>query len=169
MPGTLDRPSPAVTVDFAARLPRHRRSAGVARRLLRTFLAGLDGAEQLLEMGELLVGELVANAVEHARGPSGRLVEVRYAVSAGRLRIEVHDAGNELPEVREPAPEEESGRGLWLVRELASAWGCCPREGGAGKCVWAVVGPVAPAGGGHPGRASTDLPGQVATGQEAVA
>ncbi|MFF3596505.1 ATP-binding protein [Kitasatospora indigofera] len=169
MPGTLDRPSPAVTVDFAAWLPRHRRSAGAARRLLRTFLAGLDGAEPLLEVGELLVGELVANAVEHARGPSGRLVEVRYAVSAGRLRIEVHDAGNELPEVREPAPEEESGRGLWLVRELAAAWGCCPREGGAGKCVWAVVGPPAPPGGGLPGQPATELPAPAATGREAAA
>ncbi|MCX5213726.1 ATP-binding protein [Kitasatospora sp. NBC_00240] len=169
MPGTLDRPSPAVTVDFAAWLPRHRRSAGAARRLLRTFLGPLDGGEQLLELGELLAGELVANAVEHARGPSGRLVEVRYAVTAGRLRIEVHDAGNELPEVREPAPEEESGRGLWLVRELSAAWGCCPRAGGAGKCVWAVVGPVAPTGGEPPARPGTDVPAQGATGREAAA
>ncbi len=145
MPETLDRP-PAVAGEHAAWLPRHRRSAGVARLLLRRFLEGLDGAEQHLAIGELLVSELVANAVEHAveqpRVSAGRLIGVRYEVASGVLRIEVHDAGSGRPEVSEVPAEAESGRGLWLVRELAAEWGCSPRTGGVGKCVWALIGPT---------------------------
>ncbi|WP_371482498.1 ATP-binding protein [Kitasatospora sp. NBC_00315] len=140
MPEILDRPD-AVAGECAVLLPHHRRSAGVARLLLRRLLEGLEGGEQLLEVGELLVSELVANAVEHVRMPAGRVIELRCRVAAGHLRIEVADAGGELPRVRELTVEAESGRGLRLVRELALAWGCCPRTGGNGKVVWAVVGP----------------------------
>ncbi|MFC9326057.1 ATP-binding protein [Kitasatospora sp. NPDC057015] len=142
MPETLDRPPPpAVTGEFTAWLPRHRRSAGAARRLLRDFLAGLETGKRYLDVGELLVSELVANAVEHARVPSCRLVGVRYELAADRLRIEVHDGGNGRPAAGEVPVEQESGRGLWLVRELSTAWGCHPREGGTGTCVWALLAP----------------------------
>ncbi|GAA2750948.1 hypothetical protein GCM10010440_61290 [Kitasatospora cinereorecta] len=64
-------------------------------------------------------------------------------VLGGRLLIEVHDASGERPALRpEVGGEAESGRGLRLVTALAVAWGCCPRPGGVGKFVWALVGPV---------------------------
>ncbi len=129
--------------EYACWLPRHRKSAGVARLLLREFLAGLDDGELYVDVGELLLSELVTNALVHARVSPGRLIAVRFVVAVGRLRIEVHDASCERPEVRPVAGgEAESGRGLLLVESLAMAWGCCPRPGGVGKFMWAHVGPV---------------------------
>ncbi|MFF0158841.1 ATP-binding protein [Streptomyces sp. NPDC005263] len=41
-----------------------------------------------------------------------------------------------VPEPRQAAPGDESGRGLTLVAALADAWGTELREGGIGKTVW---------------------------------
>ena len=125
-------------------LPRRPRSAPIARRLLREFLDGQPAAgEHHAEVGGLLVSELVANAVEHARTPPGRLILVRFSFTVAELRIEVHDAGDALPPVRAaagpPDPVAEAGRGLFLVRRLSSRWGCHPRPGGIGKAVWCTV------------------------------
>ncbi|MFC9326177.1 ATP-binding protein [Kitasatospora sp. NPDC057015] len=147
MAETLDRTAAvdgeAVGGEYACWLPRHRRSPGVARRLLRSFLDGLDGGERFVEVGELLLSELVANAVEHARVPAGRLVKVRFECRADLLRVEVHDASPQRPSLRTvPAQADaEAGRGLLLVRELSQGWGCCPRVGGIGKFVWFECGP----------------------------
>ena len=143
MPETLDRP-PAVAGESACWLPRHRKSAGATRRLLRDFLADLAGGELFAEVGELLLSELVANSVVHARTPPGRLIRVRLEFAPGRLRIEVHDASGVRPVVRPAGGDEECGRGLLLVRELAAEWGVCPRAGGVGKITWCTL---APAGG----------------------
>lgn len=132
---------PAVAGECAWWLPRRRRSAGVARGLLRGFLAELDGGGLYEGDGELVLSELVGNAVRHARVPADRLLLVRFELRPGQLRLEVHDAGRVRPVVREVGPEEECGRGLWLVKQLSLAWGCCPRAGGVGQAVWALVGP----------------------------
>ncbi|WP_371479192.1 ATP-binding protein [Kitasatospora sp. NBC_00315] len=140
MPETLDR-TPALDGEYVCWLPRHRRSPGAARRLLRDFLAERAGGGRFLETGELLLSELVTNAVEHAR-VSGRLIKVRYALRGGRLRVEVHDPVPERPTVRQAAVEDEDGRGMLLVRELSERWGCCPRAGGVGKFVWFECAPA---------------------------
>jgi anti-sigma regulatory factor (Ser/Thr protein kinase) len=87
------------------------------------------------------VGELAANAALHGH-VSGR--DFRLALSldatAGVLRIAVTDADGEhlpkLPVDSEPAPDEESGRGLVLIAALADRWGVEPYLPG-GKTVWA--------------------------------
>ncbi|MFI6443537.1 ATP-binding protein [Kitasatospora sp. NPDC050543] len=139
----LTRP-PALVGEESSWLPRHRKSSGAARGRLRAFLSTIDKNERLLEVGELVISELVANAVEHARTPPGRLIEVRFEmVATDQLRIEVHDASSEHPVIRPLAgDDDESGRGLCLVEALVTAWGCCPRPGGVGKFVWALIGPV---------------------------
>ena len=129
----------AQVVSDSCWLPCTRRSPGRARRALRGFLAGA-GDERFAPAGELVVSELVTNAVAHARLP-GRLVWVRFELGADELRIEVHDPGNGRPVVQQAAEGDEGGRGLWLVECLAVRWGCCPRTGGIGKIVWAVVVP----------------------------
>ncbi|MER6361714.1 ATP-binding protein [Kitasatospora sp. NPDC001527] len=59
-----------------------------------------------------------------------------------RLRIEVHDArGDRAPLLRDVDRDDESGRGLVLVKSLAEKWGCCPRSG-VGKIVWCEIGPA---------------------------
>lgn len=99
----------------------------------------------MLDTGELVLSELVNNAVQHARTSPGRLVMIRFELLAEVLRIEVHDASAEQPVVRLASGDDECGRGLWLVEQLSAGWGVRPRAGGVGKYVWATI---APAGGG---------------------
>ncbi|MEV7774581.1 ATP-binding protein [Kitasatospora sp. NPDC086791] len=129
---------------FAARLDSRTDFTPLARYLLRAYLAGLPSGDRYAEVAELLLGELFANAVQHSDAPADRLIEVRFAVVGDRLRIEVHDAGSGRPSVRSAVPDDEHGRGLFLVNELAERWGCCPRSGGIGKFVWALVAPALP-------------------------
>ncbi|SDT62574.1 Histidine kinase-like ATPase domain-containing protein [Streptomyces sp. TLI_053] len=127
-------------------LPRHHKSPRAARRELREFLLPHPAGEPLLPVGELLVSELVTNAVQHARAPRGRLIFVRFLLSLDdTLRIEVHDADSEKPSLRPATSADESGRGLLLIQELATQWGCCPRVGGIGKFVWCHLSPDAAA------------------------
>ncbi|MEV7771983.1 ATP-binding protein [Kitasatospora sp. NPDC086791] len=127
---------------FVARLDSRTESTPLARHFLRAYLAGLPSGDRYADVAELLLGELFANAVQHSDAPDDRLIEVRFAVIGDRLRIEVHDAGTGRPSVRSAVPDDEHGRGLFLVNELAERWGCCPRSGGIGKFVWALVAPT---------------------------
>ena len=80
---------------------------------------------------ELIVCELVANAVEHATSE----VRVRLLRCGDTLRVEVHDDGEGDPEVQAPPPLSESGRGLRIVDSIADQWGVVLTAGG-GKTVW---------------------------------
>ncbi|MER7753142.1 ATP-binding protein [Kitasatospora sp. NPDC097643] len=133
------RPRPRT---FAARLDSRTDSTPLARQLLRAYLAALPAGDRYSDIAELLLGELFANAVQHSDAPADRLIEVRFALANSRLRLEVHDAGSGRPTLRTASPEDEHGRGLFLVNELAERWGCCPRAGGIGKFVWALVAPA---------------------------
>ncbi|MFD5915632.1 ATP-binding protein [Kitasatospora sp. NPDC058201] len=139
-------PSPASPASPASSLScwllRSRRSPGEARRILERLLADAPGGERFLGTGRLLVTELVTNAVVHGT-PIGRRVRLVLHVDRRRPRIEVHDArGERGPVFRAASGEDESGRGILLVKLLARRWGCCPRDG-VGKIVWAEVAPAA--------------------------
>ena len=84
-------------------------------------------------LAELLVSEVVTNAVEH--GSSGGIVEIE-ALPAG-LRVAVTDHAHGDPEVRHPSPDEPTGRGLAIVDQLSRWWGVEPVDGG--KRVWFEV------------------------------
>lgn len=91
------------------------------------------GLGSLGDVTELLVSELVTNALRHASGPIG----VRLLRSAGKphtLQVEVSDPLPDPPLERAAGPEEESGRGLQLVAGAARRWGTRPAD--AGKAVW---------------------------------
>ncbi|WP_322778181.1 SpoIIE family protein phosphatase [Frankia sp. Cas4] len=79
---------------------------------------------------ELLVSELVTNAIRYANTP-GRLVLRR-----GRhaLYVEVSDEDTRVPRLLHPTVDDEGGRGLQLVAELATRWGARPTR--TGKTVW---------------------------------
>lgn len=89
----------------------------------------------MLETAELLLSELVTNAVQHARVAPGREIEVRYELSGSHLRIEVADASDEQPQQHTADDNDERGRGLLLVEHLAAKWGMSPRNI-VGKSVW---------------------------------
>lgn len=107
-------------------------AAAEARAEVRRQLEGWGLAEQS-ETAELLVSELVTNAILHA---AGRLRLTLFA-SHGVLRCEVSDASRRLPEVLS-AGTSESGRGIFLVDALALRWGC--HQDGPGKTVWFELG-----------------------------
>ncbi|AXI77939.1 ATP-binding protein [Peterkaempfera bronchialis] len=125
---------------------RHPASVRSARRMLRYFLAVWD-APEYLDSGQLVLSELVTNAVQHARVSPGREICTRFEIRPEFLRIEVSDADlHHLPRRREAGEAEESGRGLAVLDALADEWGCEPRDCGVGKTVWAVLGRPGPAG-----------------------
>lgn len=96
------------------------------------------------ETTTLIASELAANAVRHGRVP-GRDFHVRLAVplgdASGTIRIEVSDTRSEQrPALITAAPDAETGRGLYLVSQLAERWAVGPHSGGGpGKTVWAAI------------------------------
>ncbi|WP_229867819.1 ATP-binding protein [Streptomyces chryseus] len=109
---------------------RDRRSVPAAREFARWALRDWSIGERADDV-LLCVSELATNALVHGV-PAGRgfLFALRYGEEV--LRIEVHDSGSGLPQIREP--DGESGRGLLLVAALADKWGVGERE--PGKIVW---------------------------------
>ncbi|MFD9816960.1 ATP-binding protein [Streptomyces sp. NPDC059080] len=120
------------------RLPLEPRSVGRAREALRRRLRAWGIGRDAAGVAELLVSELVTNAVK-ARAPAMSVVGVRCGVAGGgRLRLEVQDGSEERPVIKELAEEDaECGRGLMLVDALADGWGVDRHV--IGKTVWAEM------------------------------
>jgi integral membrane sensor domain MASE1/anti-sigma regulatory factor (Ser/Thr protein kinase) len=84
----------------------------------------------LMSNVSLLVSELVTNSVRHARTPASASIQLRAAVYADRLRVEVTDEGTGFePTPRRPEPESRSGWGLYLVDQLSDRWGVSRTDG----------------------------------------
>ncbi|WP_329565111.1 ATP-binding protein [Kitasatospora sp. NBC_01266] len=133
---------PAWVVEADRWFPKSNRSPFRARAFLRELLAGAKGGERYADSGELLLSELVTNAVVYG-ADRGTLIRVIVSLAEdGPLRIEVHDIGAGRPMPRQVGTEAESGRGLLLVKSLSSRWGCCPRVLGFGKFVWCEIPPA---------------------------
>jgi len=79
---------------------------------------------------ELLVSELVTNAVLHARSASRVTIERQGAT----LRISVFDTSPTRPRLRNYGPEAVTGRGLLLVDRISDRWGV--EQVPTGKTVW---------------------------------
>ncbi|WMX45276.1 serine/threonine-protein phosphatase [Streptomyces roseicoloratus] len=101
---------------------------GRARRLARRALARWD-LEDLTDSVELLISEVVTNAVRYAERP----VTLRL-LKTDVLRCEVGDDSPQLPRQRRARETDEGGRGLFLVNRLARRWGATRLSGG--KVVW---------------------------------
>ena len=119
-------------------LPAETRSAGRARRFVGAALHQL-GQERHSDTTELLVSELVTNAVLHSRSAVG----IRISGGASMIRVEVSDRSTVLPTRRGFATDAATGRGLELVEVLSSRWGVEPRPDG--KVVWFELGEAAEA------------------------
>ncbi|WP_327325852.1 PAS domain-containing SpoIIE family protein phosphatase/ATP-binding protein [Streptomyces sp. NBC_01210] len=110
------------------RLPREPRSVGRARELARAQLITW-GLEALVDTVELLVSELVTNALRYGED------EIRLRLLRDRTLVcEVWDAGLVQPRRRRARDTDEGGRGLQLVGLLSAAWGS--RRTPRGKTVW---------------------------------
>ncbi len=103
-------------------------TAGRARQLTRRALHRW-GLDPLLDTTELLVSEVVTNAVRYANRPIAlRLLRTDV------LRCEVGDDSPQVPRMRRAQTGDEGGRGLFLVDRLAQRWGATRLS--TGKVVW---------------------------------
>ncbi|MER6066614.1 SpoIIE family protein phosphatase [Streptomyces sp. NPDC001792] len=87
------------------------------------------GLDDLLFPTELIVSELVTNAIRYGRPPA-ELRLIRHHV----LVCEVTDSNTAQPRLRRARTTDEGGRGLFLVAQLAERWGC--RHGQNHKTIW---------------------------------
>ena len=118
-----------------------------ARRFTRATL-GRWGLGPLADDAEVIVAELVANAVCHGgpgAGAGGRnpacddpRIGLRLFRRAGEVMCAVLDPSDAAPVLRAPNCETECGRGLQLVDALCDVWGWSPVVG-RGKAVWAIL------------------------------
>jgi anti-anti-sigma regulatory factor len=93
------------------------------------------GLDELVLPAELIISELVSNAVQHA----GTDLVVSVVLRRGLLHLTVRDGDPTPPRKPDGYPPigALSGRGLLLIDEFATAWGCMPLE--SGKVVWATL------------------------------
>ncbi len=117
-------PDQHVTWKLASELTSARRARMLVRRRLRRW-----GLAELIPTAELLASELVTNAVRYAQGS----IALRL-VREGGLVCEVLDDSAALPRLRHAGDEDERGRGLQVVSQLAQHWGA--RRTLSGKVVW---------------------------------
>ena len=120
--------------------------ARTARQFVRELLT-CWGLGYLSDDAELIIAELVGNAVRHgmrtappfvplgANAPALRLCLLRRI---GEVMLAVTDPSDEAPKPRTASADGESGRGLQIVGALSHIWGWSPIEGN-GKAVWAVL------------------------------
>jgi anti-anti-sigma regulatory factor len=124
---------PVVPRRFAARLWGTPAAAAAAREIVSRACAGWQ-LPHLVDDAQVVVTELVSNAVRHAEG------DLRLLVLLGDrlLHLSVADSSEKQPHLILPDPDTgEGGRGLLLIDAIAAAWGSSPTPDG--KVVWATL------------------------------
>lgn len=110
-------------------LAQDRTTPATARVLVRDRLQGWGLDEDTVDATELIVSELVTNAVRYGTPP----LRLRLLLDS-TLTCEVHDGSRSSPHLRHARTVDEGGRGLFIVSRLASHWGA--RHGPDGKVLW---------------------------------
>ncbi|MFJ3323860.1 SpoIIE family protein phosphatase [Streptomyces griseus] len=110
-------------------LAQDRATPATARVLVRDRLQGWGLDEDTVDATELIVSELVTNAVRYGTPP----LRLRLLLDS-TLTCEVHDGSTAAPHLRHARTVDEGGRGLFIVSRLASHWGA--RHGPDGKVLW---------------------------------
>ncbi|WUN26401.1 ATP-binding protein [Streptomyces sp. NBC_00316] len=126
----LDAPRACATA-WDASWPLRRDPASVprARRLVTAQLRHWNLAESA-DIAELLVSEVVTNALHHTRGS----LRLNLQVCGSRLRCEVEDTERAGPVRRFVDVDSEGGRGIELLDQLSEAWGSTSTA--TGKTMW---------------------------------
>jgi len=107
------------------------------RRVLETW-----GLPDLIETANLLLSELITNAVRATAALNGRaqpMVAVRVSWAAASLIIEVWDRNPKPPVLRTQHVDAEGGRGLHIVDALSLAAAYYPSPTGQGKVTWCEI------------------------------
>ncbi|RPE46423.1 anti-sigma regulatory factor (Ser/Thr protein kinase) [Streptomyces sp. Ag109_O5-1] len=115
------------------------RAVGNARRSVGELLDSWGVGEEARDNAVLVTSELVTNSIVHS---AGRRIVCRVHAGSDRIRIEVEDqnGGFTLPAPRQARPDEQNGRGLFLVDALSLDWGVAiAPEGPSVRVVWAEL------------------------------
>jgi PAS domain-containing protein/anti-sigma regulatory factor (Ser/Thr protein kinase) len=107
----------------------HPQEARRARTRVRRKLAAWNVDQETAQATELIVSELVTNAIRYGTPPMRLRLIKDLAISC-----EVHDGSSVMPHLHHPATLDEFGRGLGIVGQLVQAWGT--RYAPDGKTVW---------------------------------
>ncbi len=121
------------------RVPWRATSVAAVRREVVDDLQSRSLPDEVISETEIVVSELVSNAIRHAQPLSDGNIRVHWKVKNEIVEVEVTDGGGKT--VPRPAPRSvgaASGRGLRIVRSLAHEWGVT--EENRGSTVWASLG-----------------------------
>src|SRR5437764_219866 len=122
-------------MQISLNLPDEAQTVPLCRRVLRTVLQELDvPAEQAADI-ELVLGEAAGNVIRHAYAHPGHEYRVVLDFAPECIHLTVSDSGGgfQRGSVLDPDVEQLSGRGIWLIEQLADvatiraipAGGCC--------------------------------------------
>lgn len=140
---TMDGPAAAQPSATCALSPLPE-SVKIGRDFARATL-GHWGMATLIDLAELVISELLTNALRHGIPSARQLaddcpIRLKLLGQAPYLMCMVTDPGAEIPVLRESGPLAESGRGLKVVESCSVRWGWHLLDGG-GKVVWALLRP----------------------------
>jgi len=96
------------------------------------------GLAALADTAELLVSELVTNAVRASAALPSPVVGLWLVSDGQSVMAHVRDGSDAMPERRDTDPDSASGRGLLLVEALGKDWGAYRKT--SGKVVWVLIG-----------------------------
>ena len=120
-------------VETRLRLPRSTDAPRLARKCLQRQSGGELGRSER-EIVEVLLTELVTNAVMHPPPEAGENVNVHFTVTPDRVRVAVRDPGEGFHDGDLNRPRTEpGGYGLIMVDRGSSRWGTTRDDG---NCVW---------------------------------
>ncbi len=111
-------------------------AAATARSRIGAELSAVGVDPRVIDDVVLVASELVTNAVRHTAGDD--LLTVSWELVGAGVVVSVDDSSLGAPTLRNPRPEDPSGRGIPIVDALSSEWGVIPRLGD-GKQVWARI------------------------------
>lgn len=112
-------------------IPADRRSPGLARREVARVVESW-GLDALRADAELVVSELITNAIVHAAGPAS--YELQLTETPNGLRLSVCDGSTSAPVIRPSDDGRPGGRGLRIISAVATSWGYDVLPGG--KQIW---------------------------------
>lgn len=122
----MSKPPTSVTL----RLASEPAAAARARESLQQACTGLPGP--LLADATLLTSEVVTNSVKYAPG----MLTLAIECTADAVLVAVADESVTMPTLRQPGYDEPGGRGLQLIDQVASSWGCDMNRDSPGKTFW---------------------------------
>lgn len=114
------RPDPSTVLE----VPFDTSASRIARHQMVGELQAAGLPQGLVDRAELVLGELVANAIRHGRPTASRTVEVSWSVADGAVVVGVRDAGDAaMLRPGDLSEDSVSGRGLRMVDDLSDTWG----------------------------------------------